>query len=111
VEGPDPVDRLVGGGASGGASCGGEGATTGRGRGQVTDGLVLVMPQQDGVEGIEIAPGVVFSDKLWSRLGDKTLSMERQKRRERMGNTDAVPNVPTAVFDHVFRNDNTWKQR
>lgn len=69
------------------------------------------MPQQDGVEGIEIAPGVVFSDKLWSRLGDKTRDMERHKQRERMGNTDAVPNVPTAVFDHVFRNDNTWKQR
>jgi hypothetical protein len=78
------------------------------------------MPEHDAVisgaggeagDGVEIAPGVRFSRKLWSRLGDKTREMERQKRRDRMGSTDGIPDVPTAVFDHVFRNDNTWKQR
>ena len=61
--------------------------------------------------GIEIAPGVMFSDKLWSRLGSKAHEMEKQKRRNRMSDTSTVPEVPTAIFDHVFRSDATWKQR
>jgi len=65
------------------------------------------------LDGIEVAPGVRFSDTLWSRLGDRTREMEKQKRRDRIttGNTSAVPEIPTAIFDHVFRNDSTWKQR
>ena len=66
---------------------------------------------QGAEEGVEIAPGVRFSEKLWSRLGSKAQEMERQQRRNRMGDTKNVPDVPTAIFDHVFRSDATWKQR
>jgi len=62
-------------------------------------------------EGVEVVPGVRFSDKLWSRLGGKAHEMERQKRRERMSDTAVVPDQPTAIFDHAFRNDSIWKQR
>jgi hypothetical protein len=62
-------------------------------------------------DGVEIAPGVWFCEKLWSRLGQKTLEAEKQKRRDRMGDTRVVPDVPTSVFDHTFRSDAAWKQR
>ena len=62
-------------------------------------------------EGVEIAQGVLFSEKLWSRLGAKARDMQKQLRRERMGDTSEVPDAPTAVFNHHFARDATWKQR
>ena len=62
-------------------------------------------------EGVEIAQGVLFSEKLWSRLGAKARDMQKQQRRERMGDTSEVPDAPTAVFNHHFARDATWKQR
>mmetsp|Transcript_995 Transcript_995/g.1905 ORF Transcript_995/g.1905 Transcript_995/m.1905 type:complete len:219 (+) Transcript_995:35-691(+) len=61
--------------------------------------------------GIFVAPGVRFSDKLWSRLGGKMREVEKQKRRERMTDTTAFPEIPTSIFDSTYRRDAVWKQR
>ena len=58
-----------------------------------------------------IAPGVRFSDKLWERLGGKTREIEKQKRRERLTDITAFPEVPTSIFDTDFRRDAMWKKR
>mmetsp|Transcript_2591 Transcript_2591/g.6191 ORF Transcript_2591/g.6191 Transcript_2591/m.6191 type:complete len:213 (+) Transcript_2591:76-714(+) len=61
--------------------------------------------------GVMIAPGVRFSDKLWERLGGKTREIEKQKRRERLTDITAFPEVPTSIFDTDFRRDAMWKKR
>ena len=76
-----------------------------------SEGASAVPGGGEGGEGFEIAPGVRFSDKLWSRLGGKALEIEKQRRRDRMGDTSVVPDSPTAIFDPNFRNDATWRQR
>ena len=66
---------------------------------------------QDAAGGVMIAPGVRFSDKLWERLGGKTREIEKQKRRERLTDITAFPEVPTSIFDTDFRRDAMWKKR
>mmetsp|Transcript_5461 Transcript_5461/g.8687 ORF Transcript_5461/g.8687 Transcript_5461/m.8687 type:complete len:211 (-) Transcript_5461:216-848(-) len=61
--------------------------------------------------GVLVAPGVRFSDRLWSRLGGKTRDLEKQKRRERMTDVTAFPEVPTSLFGPAFKRDAIWKQR
>jgi len=65
----------------------------------------------DAAGGVMIAPGVRFSDKLWERLGGRTKEIEQQKRRERLTDVTAFPEVPTSIFDSTFRRDAVWKQR
>eukprot|EP00961_Rhodomonas_salina_P116184 1564044-Rhodomonas_salina.2 len=61
--------------------------------------------------GVYVAPGVRFSDKLWSRLGGKMREVEKQKRRERLTDSTAFPEIPTSIFDNTYRRDAVWKQR
>ena len=67
--------------------------------------------QEANPGGVMIAPGVRFSDKLWERLGGKTREIEKQKRRERLTDITAFPEVPTSIFDTDFRRDAMWKKR
>jgi hypothetical protein len=79
--------------------------------GRSSEGMGAVPGGGEGGEGFEVAPGVRFSDKLWSRLGGKALEIEKQRRRDRMGDTSVVPDNPTAIFDPGFRSDAAWRQR
>mmetsp|Transcript_9656 Transcript_9656/g.19464 ORF Transcript_9656/g.19464 Transcript_9656/m.19464 type:complete len:216 (+) Transcript_9656:95-742(+) len=65
----------------------------------------------DNGSGVFVAPGVKFSDKLWSRLGGQMREVEKQKRRERLTDTTAFPEIPTSIFDSTYRRDAVWKQR
>ncbi len=68
----------------------------------------------DGAEtkgGILVAPGVRFSEKLWTRLGGQMHETEKQKRREKLTGSTAFPEIPTSLFDSTFRRDAVWKQR
>jgi len=38
--------------------------------------------EQQPVQGVVVAPGVRFSEKLWARLGGQLQDGEQQKRRE-----------------------------
>ena len=76
-----------------------------------SEGAGAVPGGSDMGEGFEVAPGVRFSDKLWSRLGGQALELEKQRRRDRMGDTSVVPDSSTAIFDPGFRSDATWRQR
>jgi hypothetical protein len=61
--------------------------------------------------GILVAPGVRFSEKLWTRLGGQMHETEKQKRREKLSGSTAFPEIPTSLFDSTFRRDAVWKQR
>jgi hypothetical protein len=61
--------------------------------------------------GILVAPGVRFSEKLWTRLGGQMHETEKQKRREKLTGSTAFPEIPTSLFDSTFRRDAVWKQR
>ncbi len=61
--------------------------------------------------GVFVAPGVKFSDKLWSKLGGQMREVEKQKRRERLTDSTAFPEIPTSIFDITYRRDAVWKQR
>ena len=58
--------------------------------------------------GVLVAPGVRFSERLWSKLGEKKHEADRQGRRERMTQATALP---APRFDAEFRRDSIWKQR
>ena len=61
--------------------------------------------------GVMVAPGVRFSERLWTRLGVQTREIEKQKRREKLSESTAFPEIPTSLFDATFRRDAIWKQR
>jgi len=58
--------------------------------------------------GLFVAPGVRFSNRLWTKLGGKAKESDRQSRRERMTGSTALP---APRFDAEFRRDSVWKQR
>ena len=61
--------------------------------------------------GVMVAPGVRFSDRLWSRLGAQGREKEKQIRREKLTDATAFPEIPPSLFDTNFKRDAIWKQR
>ena len=62
-------------------------------------------------KGIMVAPGVRFSDRLWTRLGAQGREKEKQARREKLTDASSFPEIPTSLFDSTFKRDAIWKQR
>ena len=72
-----------------------------------------IFEREQGKESTNVADVLTNLGNAYGRLGDyaKARDMQKQQRRERMGDTSEVPDAPTAVFNHHFARDATWKQR
>eukprot|EP00283_Hemiselmis_rufescens_P011559 CAMPEP_0173418666 /NCGR_PEP_ID=MMETSP1357-20121228/746_1 /TAXON_ID=77926 /ORGANISM="Hemiselmis rufescens, Strain PCC563" /LENGTH=213 /DNA_ID=CAMNT_0014381193 /DNA_START=144 /DNA_END=785 /DNA_ORIENTATION=+ len=68
-------------------------------------------PPDGPSDGVVVAPGVKFSEKLWTRLGGQLQESEKQRQREKMSSVTAFPDIPPSLFDATFRRDAVWKQR
>jgi hypothetical protein len=61
--------------------------------------------------GVMVAPGVRFSERLWTRLGAQGREKEKQIRREKLTDAAVFPEIPPSLFDTNFKRDAIWKQR